>query len=89
MAAKRIEASVRELLDREAIRDLPLRYCHYVWKNDVAGLVSLFTADGVMVTVGDPNLPQVQERGTDNLLRLYRRLLSDLQPRPFIHNHVI
>jgi hypothetical protein len=28
MATKSIEPIVRELADREAIRDLPLKYCH-------------------------------------------------------------
>ncbi len=59
MATKSIEAQVREMADREAIRDLPLKYCHYVWKKEVPAIVNLFTADG------------------------------DLDPHPFIHNHVV
>ena len=35
---------LQELLDREAIRDLPLRYCDCVWRNDIDGLVSLLPA---------------------------------------------
>ncbi len=30
MANKNTEALVQEMLDREAIRDLPVRYCHCV-----------------------------------------------------------
>ena len=27
---------LNELLDREAIRELPVRYCDCVWRNDMA-----------------------------------------------------
>lgn len=43
MATRSVETLVQEMLDREATRDLPVRYCHYVWKNDVEGIVNLFT----------------------------------------------
>lgn len=86
MGAKDIETLVRELLDREAIRDLPLQYCHYVWKNDVEGIVQLFTEEGAM-TASDPSLPQAQ--GREGLRKMYEQALGDLMPRPFIHNHVI
>ena len=42
-ATKSVETLVQGMLDREAIRDLPVRYCHCVWKNDVEGIVNLFT----------------------------------------------
>src|SRR5713101_1907917 len=86
MANKNVETLVQELLDREAIRDLPVRYCHFVWQNDLEGIVNLFTADG-SITTGDSKLLEAQ--GRDNLLRAYKATLSDLTPRPFIHNHVI
>jgi ketosteroid isomerase-like protein len=40
---------VRELADREAIRDLPIRYCDCISRNDLADVVSLFTDDGSFV----------------------------------------
>jgi hypothetical protein len=86
MANKSVETLIQELLNREAIRDLPVRYCHYVWRNDVEGIVSLFTDDG-SITTGDSGL--LEAHGRDNLLKAYTETLGNLTPRPFIHNHVI
>ena len=36
---KTTEQLVQDLLDREAIRDLPKRYCHCVWTGDLEGIV--------------------------------------------------
>ncbi len=36
--AKSIEQTVAELADREAIRDLPLKYCDCVWRGDIEGI---------------------------------------------------
>ena len=41
-----------ELLDREAIRELPVRYCDCVWRNDMAGIVKLFAEDGSFTVKG-------------------------------------
>src|SRR5713101_5514872 len=87
MATKSVETLVQEMLDREAIRDLPVRYCHYVWKNDVEGIVNLFTEDGAISVPNDPSLLGAQGRA--NLLKTYKQALGDLAPRPFIHNHVV
>ena len=40
-----VEALVREMLDREEIRDLASRYVDCVWRRDVDGVVDLFAAD--------------------------------------------
>lgn len=81
-----LEKSLSDLLDREAIRDLPLRYCDCVWRNDVEGIVDLFTEDGAFV-VKSPD-GEVSAKGRSALLDFYRGGL-DMQPRPYIHNHVI
>jgi len=44
--AKSVEARLQEMEDREAIRELPLKYCDLVWKKDVPAIVNLFTEDG-------------------------------------------
>ena len=36
--AKSIEQIAAELADREAIRELPLKYCDCVWRGDVEGI---------------------------------------------------
>lgn len=85
MPKKSLETRVQEMLDREAIRDLPRRYCHYVWKKDVTAIVGLFTDDGEF----DAGRAQPAAKGTQALLKAYRQGLDELDPHPFIHNHVI
>jgi len=77
---------VQALLDREAIRDLPLRYCDCVWRDDIEGLVKLFAKDGeFVITMGDK---ETVAKGHAALLAIYRQGF-DIGPRPYIHNHVI
>ncbi len=85
MADKSLEAQMQEMVDREAIRNLPLQYCHCVWQQDLDGYVNLFTEDGSFST-DDPSLPGAQ--GHDGLRTMIKGGLA-MQPRPFIHNHVI
>ena len=76
--------TLRELTDREAIRDLARRYAHYVWQKQIAAAVDLFTEDGEMDTGEAPPL-----RGRAALLEAYQRMLGDARFQPFVHNHVI
>ena len=87
MAAKSSETlpqEVQAVIDREAIRTLPLRYCHCVWQKDLDGYVNLFTDDGAMST-NDPSLPRAQ--GREGLRKMIGDGLGTMKPRPFIHNH--
>jgi hypothetical protein len=84
---KSIEQTAAELADREAIRELPQRYCDCVWRGDVEGIVSLFIEDGEFTIMG--NQRENQTVGRANLLKSYREGLANLTPRPYIHNHVI
>lgn len=86
MAAKNTETLLQEVIDREAIRSLPLRYCHCVWQKDLDGYVNLFTEDG-WIAATDPSLPRAQ--GGEALRKMIGTGLDDMKPRPFIHNHVI
>ena len=80
------EAAIQELLDREAIRTLPHRYCHTVWQKDFDGYVNLFTPDG-WISTSDPTLPRAQ--GHAELRKAIGEALETMKPRPFIHNHVV
>jgi len=86
MAAKNPETLIQEVIDREAIHNLPLQYCHCVWQKDLDGYVNLFTEDGSFLT-NDPQLPGAQGRA--ELRKLIASQLDAAKPRPFIHNHVI
>ncbi len=79
-----IESRIRELEDREAIRDLARRYAHCVWQKDVEGAIDLFTEDGEMDT-GEREII----RGKKTLLATYRDMVGDAQFQPFVHNHVV
>jgi len=86
--AKSIEQLVGELVDREGIRELPLKYCDCVWRGDMTGIVDLFASDGEFITKGFKR--EHRASGHDGLLKLYNGLTQgDLSPRPYIHNHVI
>jgi hypothetical protein len=74
------------LFDREAIRDLPLRYCDYVWRNDIDGLVQMFAKDGEFIIAADGK--ETGAKGQAELREIYEQGLA-IEPRPFIHNHVI
>jgi ketosteroid isomerase-like protein len=78
-----LEALVRQLSDKDEIRDLARHYADCVWRRDVRGAVELFAEDGVMDTgTGSPIA------GRAALLAAYEGMLTgDLQP--FVHNHVI
>ena len=86
MANKTAEQLVSDLLDREAIHDVVVRYYDAVWRDDVAGLVDLYTGDGMLV------LKYKEEKriaGRDALLKFYRESMGATNPRPYCHNHVV
>ncbi|MEX2479434.1 MAG: nuclear transport factor 2 family protein [Gammaproteobacteria bacterium] len=81
-----IDKQLAELVAREAIRELPQRYCDCVWRNDIDGLVDLFTADGRFVAEMSGITMTVV--GQDDIRAMFDQALG-MQPRPYIHNHVI
>jgi hypothetical protein len=84
---KSTEQILSELADREAIRELPVRYCDCVWRGDIAGLVGLFSKDATFIVKGRER--EVTTSGHADLKKMYEGALSDVQPRPYIHNHVV
>lgn len=81
-----LEQEVAALLAREAIRDLPVRYCDYVWRDDIDGIVALFTENGTFAAVFDGKETVIS--GRKNLREFYLSGV-DFMPRPYIHNHVV
>jgi hypothetical protein len=86
MAAKSMETQLQEVIDREEIRSLPLRYCDCVWQKDAEEYGKLFTEDGTFGT-NDPKLPRAEGRAT--LSKMIAEQFDTAKPRPFIHNHVV
>jgi len=83
MPTKSNEVLVQEVINREAIRTLPVRYCHCVWQKDLDGWASLFSEDGA-VSTSDPSMPHAQGRAA--LRKMIGEGLETMKPRPFIHN---
>jgi hypothetical protein len=80
------EQMVTELADRDAIRELPQRYCDCVWRGDVDGIVDLFADDGVF-TIIEINR-ETTNKGRTALQKTFKVGLASLKPLPYIHNHV-
>jgi len=85
--AKTREQLIDEMLDREAIKDLPARYCHYVWTKNLEGVLSLFTEDGLFSSGGAG--PSHEVKGQAALRQFYASEPDRVGARPFIHNIVI
>ena len=84
---KSTEDLVRELVDREAIRDLSNRYCDFLYRNDLDGLVSLFTQDATFLVKDYES--EVVTHGRAKLKKMFARLVSDMNPKPLIHAQVV
>jgi len=78
---------LRELADREAIRDLPILYCDCVWRGDLDGIANLFSPNGSFTVKGRER--EVTTTGREALRKMYEGALGELNPRPYIHNHVV
>jgi len=84
---KPTEELVRDLVAREAIRDLSNRYCDFLYRNDLDSLVSLFTQDATFAVKDYES--EVVTRGRARLKKMFARLVSDINPRPLIHAQVV
>jgi uncharacterized protein (TIGR02246 family) len=78
---------IREIADREAIRELQVRYCDYLWRKDIEGLLSLFTEDAIFVMKGVE--VQAVSRGRAAIKRMHEKALSETTPRLFVHNQIV
>jgi len=74
---------IRELQDKDAIRELTARYCWAVARSDLEAIVSLFCEDGSFV-MNDRAFD-----GREGIRQGYGAGMPDPSPKPFIHNHVI
>ncbi len=84
---KSLEERVRELEDREEIKELTARYCWHVARGEGDAVARLFTDDGVL-DVGNAEFKPV--RGSDALFKFYRASVREPEAAiPFIQNHII
>jgi len=83
---KSIAQSLAELADREAIRELPRLYCHYLWTQDPDRMANLFTEDATICIQG---MEDYAITGRDKLAKVFRRVNAKYATQPFIHNHIL
>jgi len=82
--AKQIEA----LTDREAIRQLPILYCHYVRTRNLDAVVGLYAKDCVFKLYGG-NGPVGVHKGAAAIAETFVHAFKNMDPWPFTHNHVV
>ena len=86
MAREELEALVRELADREAIRELPSRYCDCVWRKDADGLAALFTEECTLDLSSTGQLLSGREEIRAGIAQGLGA--ENSRALPFIHNQV-
>lgn len=84
---KTSEEILTELSDREAIRELPVRYCDCVWQGNLETMLELFANNAVFISKGRKR--ESVNRGRDELRKMYEKAIGDFSPRQYIHNHVV
>jgi uncharacterized protein (TIGR02246 family) len=84
---KTTETLVRELADLEAIRDLSVRYCDCLSRDDIDGLLGLFTDDATYVVKGT-DLEAVFS-GRAEIKKMHEKALAETKPRLFVHTQLI
>jgi|SRR5579864_2356289 len=80
--------ATREMLDREAIRDLVVCYYDAVWRDDIETIVDLFVEHGSIEVLNGPLAGQ-DVCGHEQLRAFYKAGISKMSPRPFGHNHLV
>jgi hypothetical protein len=82
------QRSFLDTMNREAIRDVVNRYYDGIWRNDLEAVVNLFAKDGtITVTSGPMAVPPPV--GHEELHRFYVAGVEKMNPRPFVHNHIV
>jgi SnoaL-like domain len=86
------DQQISELLDREAIRELPVRYCHCVRTKNLAPMLALFSDDGgfEMPTSEAPGaMAGGVWKGQKALAEVFQAGFDGSEPWPFVHNHIV
>src|ERR1700689_1825666 len=84
---KTTDELVRELVDREAIRDLQVLYCEFLSRKDIDGLLGLFTDEATFVIKGIAI--EAVSHGRAKLKKMHEKALAETTPRLFIHNQIV
>jgi len=85
MAAKTREEAIDEALDRDAISQLPVLFCHAAWTDNPDLQAEQFAEHGSLMIESQ----RVLVTGRENLRAWFRKDLEAAAPLPLCHNHVI
>ena len=92
MTSSEREQQIGDLLDREAIRELPVRYCHYVRTRNLAPMLDLFADDGgfeMPASVSSTSMMNGVFKGRTQLAEVFSAGFERSDPWPFVHNHIV
>ncbi len=91
MRSESIEVLLQDVLDREDIRTLPVRYCNCVWDKDVDQYMDLFVdASAAALSINTDVLIPTSNEGQNKIREMISGVFnSAMNPRPFIHNHTV
>jgi hypothetical protein len=82
---KTLEQQVREIADREEIKELTAKYAHWVALGEGAKVAQLFTDDGVFINEIMGEKPNINVHGRKELDEFYPSLKRGMA-LPCIHN---
>ena len=82
------DQEINGLLDREAIRQLPILYCHYVRTRNIEAILDLYADDAVFDMPANMAVGGVRS-GKAAIEETFRDNLEEMDPCPFTHNHVV
>ena len=85
---KTLEQQVRELADREEIKELTAKYAHWVASGEGAKVKDLFTDDGLFTNTVEGEGKTIDVRGREQIDKFYPGLQRGMA-LPCIHNHII
>lgn len=82
-----LKQQVAEMLDREAIRQLPISYAHFARTKNVDGLVGLYAKNATFDVPENMGTQAGTRSGLEAIRETLRVDLPRADPWPFIHSH--
>ena len=85
-----LDGELQDLLDREAIRNLVIRYANCLWRGEIDEMAAMFVENGEFVTKGDNSFNVPNTKGRENVRALIAAGANRLgASTPLVHNHEI
>ncbi|AMN46224.1 hypothetical protein ACG33_03700 [Steroidobacter denitrificans] len=82
-----LKQQIAEMLDREAIRQLPISYARFARTKDVDALVGLYAKDATLDVAENMSMQAGPCSGLEAIRKTLRADLPRMDSYPFIHSH--